>query len=261
MVLPLSDEKQKIALAFGRAAKRYDAIAHYQQNSGHQLLNLLTSTLSNSHNLHAKKVMDAGCGTGFFSQVMSESGADVMALDLASGMLEVARSKGAAAGYICADMESLPFDNKVFDIVFSNLALQWCGNLKDALSELYRVTKLGGVIAFTTLAQGSLSELSLAWTALDEQSHVNNFLSYQEIAESCQTWRHQLMLQPDKLYYPDLTSLLNSLKGIGATHLTAGRKGGLMTRQKLNQLASAYPMSNDGLVLTYQTVFGIIYRD
>ncbi|MCW2258206.1 malonyl-CoA O-methyltransferase [Providencia alcalifaciens] len=261
MVLPLSDEKQKIASAFGRAAKRYDSIAHYQQNSGHQLLNLLTSTLFNNRDLRAKKVMDAGCGTGFFSQVMSECGAEVMALDLSSGMLEVARSKGAAADYTCADMESLPFEDEAFDIVFSNLALQWCGSLRETLSELYRVTKSGGAVAFTTLAQGSLSELSLAWASLDGQSHVNNFLSYQEILECCKAWRHQLILQPDKLYYPDLTSLLNSLKGIGATHLTAGRKGGLMTRQRLDQLSCAYPTSDSGLALTYQTVFGIIYRD
>ncbi|MDE5305844.1 hypothetical protein PY546_02480 [Providencia stuartii] len=52
MVLPLSDEKQKIASAFGKAAKRYDSIAYYQQNSGHQLLDLLASARGN---LPAKK--------------------------------------------------------------------------------------------------------------------------------------------------------------------------------------------------------------
>jgi len=118
MVLPLSDEKQKIASAFGRAAKRYDSIAHYQQNCGHQLLSLLASTLSNHHNFRAKKIMDAGCGTGFFSRVMSESGAEVMALDLSSSMLEVARSKGAATDYICADMESYLLRMKLLILCF-----------------------------------------------------------------------------------------------------------------------------------------------
>lgn len=90
MVLPLSDEKQKIASAFGKAAKRYDSIAYYQQNSGHQLLDLLASARVN---LPAKKVIDVGCGTGFFSQIIKAQGAEVTALDLSSGMLEVARQK------------------------------------------------------------------------------------------------------------------------------------------------------------------------
>lgn len=258
MVLPLSDEKQKIASAFGKAAKRYDSIAYYQQNSGHQLLDLLASA---QVNLCGKKVIDVGCGTGFFSQILTAKGAEVTALDLSSGMLDVARQKNAAEQYICADMEALPFADQTFDIIFSNLGIQWCSDLSLTLTELHRVTKSGGVMVFTTLAKGSLSELSQAWTALDGYSHVNEFLSFEQITASCQPWKHQLRLQPDKLHFSDLARLLNSLKGIGATHLTAGRQGGLMTRQRLQQLECAYPVSDNGLELTYQTVFGIIYRD
>ncbi|EOY8494817.1 malonyl-ACP O-methyltransferase BioC [Providencia stuartii] len=258
MVLPLSDEKQKIASAFGKAAKRYDSIAYYQQNSGHQLLDLLASARVN---LPAKKVIDVGCGTGFFSQIIKAQGAEVTALDLSSGMLEVARQKNAAEQYICADMEALPFADQTFNVVFSNLAIQWCSDLSLALTELHRVTKNGGVIVFTTLAKGSLSELSQAWARLDGYSHVNEFLSFEQITASCQPWQHQLLLQTDTLHFPDLARLLNSLKGIGATHLTAGRRGGLITRQRLHLLESAYPTSANGLELTYQTVFGIIYRD
>lgn len=258
MILPLSDEKKKIASAFGKAAKRYDSIAYYQQNSGYQLLDLLASV---PVNLTGKKVIDVGCGTGFFSQMMKAQGAEVTALDLSSGMLDVARHKNAAEHYVCADMESLPFADKSVDIIFSNLAIQWCSHLSQTLTELHRVTRSGGIIVFTTLAKESLSELSQAWASLDGCSHVNTFLSIETIMASCQPWKHQLTLQPDKLYFPDLARLLNSLKGIGATHLTAGRQGGLMTRQRLHQLASVYPVSDNGLELTYQTVFGIIYRD
>ncbi|MGV2470181.1 malonyl-ACP O-methyltransferase BioC, partial [Bacillus subtilis] len=67
--------------------------------------------------------------------------------------------------------------------------------------------------------------------------------------------------QADTLYFSNLIELLNSVKGIGATHLTAGRQSGLMTRQRLQQLISVYPDTDQGLPLTYQTVFGIIYRD
>lgn len=258
MISQLRDEKQKIASAFSRAAKHYDSIAHYQQNSGYQLLELLISALGH---LRQKIIVDAGCGTGFFSQLMSNKEANITAVDLSSGMLDVARSKGSASHYICADMESLPFAESTVDAVFSNLAIQWCRHLPTALTELYRVTKPGGAIVFTTLAEGSLLELSQAWMSLDGYSHVNNFLDYQRIEDSCKPWRHRLVLQTDQLYFSDLAHLLHSLKGIGATHLTAGRKPGLMTRKRLEQLASVYPIVNGKYALTYQTVFGVIFHD
>ncbi len=90
---------------------------------------------------------------------------------------------------------------------------------------------------------------------------MNSFLSVQQIQNSCQSWRHKLIFQKDTVYFPELIALLHSLKGIGATHLTAGRKAGLMTRQHLQQLALLYPMTEQGLPLTYHTVFGVIYRD
>ncbi|MBP6121029.1 MULTISPECIES: malonyl-ACP O-methyltransferase BioC [Providencia] len=257
----LCHEKQQIASAFGRAAMRYDSLAHYQQNSGRQLLSQLTAELAKQGQTSPRKILDAGCGTGFFSQRMKAQGNEVTALDLSDGMLDIAKQKNAATHYLCADMEVLPFGDEAFDVVFSNLAIQWCRDFNPALEELYRVTKRGGIVAFTTLAENSLGELSQAWEMLDSHSHVNSFLSYQGIIDNCSAWRTQLALQQDTLYFANIYDLLNSLKGIGATHLTAGRKAGLMTRQRLQQLDSVYPATEQGLPLTYHTVFGLIYRD
>ena len=261
MILSSYREKQQIAAAFGRAAMRYDALANYQQNSGKQLLAQLDIELEKHQRIYPLKVLDAGCGTGFFSQRLKARGNEVTALDLSAGMLNVAKNKNSAAHYLCADMESLPFRHETFDMVFSNLSIQWCRDIYQPLSELYRVTKPGGLIAFTTLAENSLNELSQAWQVLDGTSHVNFFLPYSSIFKSCQTWRNKLNLQADTVHFSDIHALLNSLKGIGATHLTKGRRKGLMTRQRLQQLASVYPITDQGLPLTYQTVFGVIYRD
>ncbi|WP_285316260.1 malonyl-ACP O-methyltransferase BioC [Providencia rettgeri] len=261
MTLSLSREKHKIAAAFGRAAKSYDSVASYQRSTGTQLLGQLTSVLNHSSSTAPLDILDAGCGTGYFSHKLKEKGHRVTALDLSAGMLEMAQTKAVADHYLCADIESIPLDPQLFDVVFSNLSVQWCRDLNKALSELYRVTKPGGVVVFTTLAEDSLAELSSAWYSLDGYSHVNTFLSAQQIQNSCQSWRNELTLQKDTLYFSGLTELLHSLKGIGATHLTTGRKAGLMTRQRLQQLALAYPIKAQGLPLTYHTVFGVIYRD
>lgn len=261
MTLSLSREKHKIAAAFGRAAKSYDSVASYQRSTGTQLLGQLTSVLNSSELTAPLHILDAGCGTGYFSHKLKNQGHHITALDLSAGMLEMVQTKAVADHYLCADIESIPLDSQTFDVVFSNLSVQWCQDLSKALSELYRVTKPGGVVVFTTLAEHSLAELSSAWHSLDGYSHVNSFLSVQQIQNSCQSWRHKLIFQKDTVYFPELIALLHSLKGIGATHLTAGRKAGLMTRQHLQQLALLYPMTEQGLPLTYHTVFGAIYRD
>lgn len=68
-------------------------------------------------------------------------------------MLVQARQKDAADHYLAGDIESLPLATATFDLAWSNLAVQWCGNLSTALRELYRVVRPGGVVAFTTLVQ------------------------------------------------------------------------------------------------------------
>lgn len=261
MTLSLCREKRKIAVAFGRAARHYDTIAYYQQATGNQLLTQLTAALSSEQRTAPLHILDAGCGTGYFSQKLTQQGYQVTALDLSVGMLDEAKAKSAADCYLCADMEAIPLEDQSVDAVFSNLAIQWCPDMTRVLSELYRVTKRGGIVVFSTLGKHSLAELSAAWKALDDAPHVNTFVSFTQMNDCCRMWRNQLTLQKDTLYFSGISELLHSLKGIGATHLTAGRRAGLMTRQRLQQLALAYPMTDRGLPLTYQTVFGVLYRD
>lgn len=81
------------------------------------------------------------------------------ALDLAPGMLDVARQRQAAHHYLLGDIERVPLPDAAMDICFSSLVVQWCSDLPAALAELYRVTRPGGAILFSTLAAGSLQEL------------------------------------------------------------------------------------------------------
>ncbi len=139
--------------------------------------------------------------------------------------------------------------------------MQWCGNLSTALGELCRVVRPGGVVAFTTLAQGSLPELHQAWQAVDERPHVNRFLPSADIEQALKGFRYQHNMQPVTLWFDDALSAMRSLKGIVATHLHAGRDQRVLTRSQLQQLQLAWPQQQGRYPLTYYLFLGVITRE
>lgn len=246
--------KQAIAAAFGRAATHYEQHAGLQRQSADALLALLPERAF-------PRVLDAGSGPGRMSRYWRERGSAVTALDLSPQMLDVARSQNAAHQYIAGDIESLPLADARVDLAWSNLAVQWCGDLQRALSELYRVVRPGGVVAFTTLAQGSLPELRQAWRAVDARPHANRFLAEARIRKAADTWRGQYQMQTITLWFPDALSAMRSLKGIGATHLHEGREQRVLTRTQLRQLQLAWPQQQGKFPLTYHLFLGVLTRD
>jgi len=206
-------------------------------------------------------VLDAGCGPGSMSRYWRDAGAEVTALDLSLSMLRQAQSQQAAQHYIAADIEALPLAEARFDLAWSNLAVQWCNDLGQALGELHRVVRPGGAVAFTTLAGGSLPELNQAWKAVDEQPHANRFLSHEQVTQALAGWRYRSTVQTITLNFSDAFSAMRSLKGIGATHLHAGRERKLLTRGQLQHLELAWPQQRGHFPLSYQLFHGIIERD
>ncbi|UNK26956.1 malonyl-ACP O-methyltransferase BioC [Serratia plymuthica] len=246
--------KQAVASAFSRAAGSYDSAAVLQRDVGERLLGM-----GAKH--RGEQLLDAGCGTGHFSRRWRELGKQVTALDLASGMLAFARQQQAADHYLLGDIENVPLPAAAVDICFSSLVVQWCSDLPRALAELYRVTRPGGVILFSTLAEGSLAELGDAWQQVDGERHVNDFLPLAQIDAACAGYRHLLETERQTLNYPDVMALMRSLKGIGATHLHQGREAGLLSRRRLAALQAAYPRRGGQFPLSYHLVYGVIYRD
>lgn len=245
--------KQAVAHAFGRAAQ------HYRQHDGlqRQSTALLLTRLGD---LSVQHVLDAGCGPGSTGHHWQQRGAQVTALDLSPRMLEEARVQQTAHHYVQGDIEAMPLPAGQFCLAWSNLAVQWCDSLHKALSELCRVVRPGGHVAFTTLVQGSLPELNQAWQALDTAPHANRFLPADQIHAALDGWRYQSGVETLTLYFDDAADAMRSLKGIGATHLHAGRSTGL-TRGKLQQLQRAWPQRAGKFPLSYQLFWGVICRD
>ncbi len=248
-----SFDKRAIAAAFSRAALSYDSAAALQRRAGERLMQL-----GCEH--PGLQVLDAGCGTGHFSSRWQALGKRVTALDLSEGMLAQARLRQRANHYLLGDIERIALPDASVDLCFSNLALQWC-DLSNALRELLRVTRPGGLVLFSTLMMGSLAELASAWQRVDGRSHVNHFLTCEQIGEACRDYRLYQETEVQTLHFPDVITLMRSLKGIGATHLHQGRSTTLLGRRRLLALQAAYMHQMQGYPLSYHLFYGAIQRE
>lgn len=100
-------------------------------------------------------VLDVGTGTGVVAITARNRGAKVAALDLTPALLEQAKASAALAGYgdIAwheGDAEALPFADESFDVVLSQFGHMFAPRPEVAVSEMLRVLKPGGTIAFAT---------------------------------------------------------------------------------------------------------------
>lgn len=104
---------------------------------------------------HGDSVLDVACGTGITSITARKQNAKVTGLDLTPELLFRAKQEAimASVGDIEwkeGDAEELPFDNNSFDVVLSSFGHMFTPRPDICTSELVRVTKPGGRIAFTT---------------------------------------------------------------------------------------------------------------
>lgn len=260
--------KQQVAAAFSRAADTYDSVADLQRAVGARLLSLIPEHLSVElqGSTAVQHWMDLGCGTGYFCEQLQQRwpAAQGMGLDLASGMLKVARERCPTLHYICADAEQLPLPDNSQDLIFSSLAVQWCSDFSRVLSEIKRVLKPGGMLLFSSVAEGSLAELRSSWRAVDEARHVNSFrpLSlYQDLAAASGLQVLDVHCHTHTYYYHRVRELTHELKHLGADHVQ-GRGQGLVGRQRLQRLLAAYEnyRQPQGLPATWQVVYGVLTK-
>ena len=105
-----------------------------------------------------RRVLEVGCGMGNFAErVACETSAEVVATDLSTRMVELARERGLDARV--ADVQGLPFDDGEFDCAVANAMLYHVEDLDRALSELARVLEPGGKLVAVTIGEAHLAEV------------------------------------------------------------------------------------------------------
>jgi SAM-dependent methyltransferase len=93
-----------------------------------------------------QRVLDIGCGSGVFLHAAAARGAQVFGLDASSALLELARSRVPGAELRLGDMEALPYESDVFDVVAGFNSFFFASDMVAALREAGRVAKPGAPV-------------------------------------------------------------------------------------------------------------------
>lgn len=103
--------------------------------------------------LTARRVVDLGCGFGWFARwARAHGAASVHGIDLSHNMIGRARADTADAGiaYEIADLETIVLPRAAYDFAYSSLALHYIADLGRLLATLHGALAAGGQFVFTT---------------------------------------------------------------------------------------------------------------
>ncbi|RTZ67225.1 MAG: malonyl-[acyl-carrier protein] O-methyltransferase BioC [Aquificaceae bacterium] len=256
-------DKLKVRKSFERAADTYDASAVLQQEIAKRLVERLDYI-----RLEPSRVLDLGCGTGNITAPMLKRypKAQIVALDLSFNMLKKTKKQGGWLGKkpqcICADAEKLPLKDNTIDLLISSLMLQWSNDLNTTFSGFKQVIAPNGLLMFTTFGPDTLREIRESWAKVDNQPHTSQFIDMHDIGDALlQAGFSNPVMDMEMITttYKSVRELMTDIKNIGASNATAGRRKGLMGKQRLANFEAAYEdfKNDDGLYpATWEVIYG-----
>jgi malonyl-CoA O-methyltransferase len=253
-------DRRAIRRAFARAARHYEQGAVLQREVETRLLERVVYL-----ERAPARVLDLGAGPGRASALLRRRyrKAQVIALDPARSMLELARRRGGwfrPVQVVCGEAESLPLADGSIDLLFSNLCVQWCEELPRVLNECRRVLAPGGLLLLSTFGPDTLKELRAAWAEDDDTPHVSHFPDLPVLGDALLAAGFRDPVVDRELFtleYADARLLMRDLKSIGAATPTTSAAAALTGKHRLERALAAYERFRVAgkLPATYEVVY------
>ena len=264
MIFVIDSEKKRIQKHFDLKADCYESSAVLQREVCNRMLERLSWLKT-----RPEMILDAGAGTGQGTKGLMAyyKSSKVVAMDLSLSMLQQIRRKGGVfrkPALLCADAEQLPFLDASFDMVFSNLMLQWC-DPKKVFKESLRILKPGGLLMFSTFGPDTLKELRYSWSKVDESIHVNDFIDMHDLGDDLLSsgFAEPVMdMDMMTLTYDDVMTVMTDLKAIGANTPVRNNMQGLLTPRKLQKVVAQYEgfRKDNVLPASFEIIYGHAWK-
>lgn len=159
------------------------------------------------------KILDVGCGAGFFSILLAKEGHEVFGIDLTPEMIEnaiqLAEEENADCCFQVMDAENPMFADETFDVVISRNLTWTLPNAEHAYGEWMRVLKTGGVLLNFDANYGK-EDASDTKDLPEQHAH---FKVGNEMLEECERIKAQLPISRKNRPAYDVAVLCENTRG------------------------------------------------
>ncbi|MDI9276029.1 class I SAM-dependent methyltransferase [Pantoea sp. EABMAA-21] len=159
------------------------------------------------------RVVDLGCGYGWFCRYAQQHGArEVLGIDVSEKMLAQATAMTSSPNirYQRADLDTLQLD-KTYDLAYSSLALHYLSHIEPLFTTLFDALKPGGMLIFSCEHPIYTAPLQQQWIVDDQQQRSWPINHYQQEGERISNW----FADGVKKQHRKLASWINALIGAG----------------------------------------------
>lgn len=195
--------KEKIEKSFGNKVASYNRHAFLQKETACKLCSLLP-------NSKPSKILEIGCGTGFLTEELQKKypKSEILGIDISREMVASCRQK--FTGYQNIDFQISDGEffktTEKFDLIVSNLAVQWFEDPVQGLQNLAQYLNDNGISFFTTIGQDSFKE----W------KDVLNKLNFSNGIIESPSYRGIFIEDKKNITYRNALDFLRNFKKIGA---------------------------------------------
>ncbi|WP_270453041.1 class I SAM-dependent methyltransferase [Halonatronomonas betaini] len=120
-----------------------------------------------------KKVLDAGCAAGWYTEWLLNQGAEVTVIDFSPEMIKMTEKRvGSRAKIIQADLNQ-PLDfikDQELDLIISSLTLHYIKDWEPVMAEFNRILKKSGSLVFLSITHSWTSQYLIETTISQQNS-------------------------------------------------------------------------------------------
>jgi len=132
------------------------------------------------------KVLDAGCGPGRDTKLITDRGVSVMGIDLSTELIKIARKKYPNIKFIVGNFLNLPFPIDHFGGVWAHASLIHFETVEDvvkALKEFYRVLTPGGILHLFVREKTANKKFDIVSDVLSKYNRLFQYFTKEEIED------------------------------------------------------------------------------
>ena len=207
-----------------------------------------------------RRVVEVGCGTGFLTRRLLGlfPEAQFVVTDISPAMLEFCRhateefrrDARIQAEFVLDDISRTKLDGG-FDLVVSSFVFQWAGILSKLLPTLRGLSRVGGILGFATLGEGTFESARGVFSGFGVPFPTPYIASETDLdmalagTVEIERWRGEFREE-----YPSMLDFLRHIRRVGAVNASGER----VDAKALRRVVLASERSGDVVVAEYDVI-------